>query len=66
MTEIIVTDGANGALNNIMMGFLNPGDEIVYFEPCYPMYLDVFSLLDIVPKPVALDYSEGEWKFDSD
>ena len=40
MTEILVTMGANGALTSYIQAFVNPGDEVVLFEPCFPMYLD--------------------------
>lgn len=38
MKEIIVTQGANGALNDFMMAVINKGDEVVVFTPTYPVY----------------------------
>jgi len=40
MTEVLVTAGANGALNCFIAAFVNEGDEIVAFEPMFPLYLD--------------------------
>ena len=40
MSEILVTMGANGALTSYIQAFVNPGDEVVLFEPTFPMYLD--------------------------
>ena len=38
--EVLATLGANGSLHSFINAFLNPGDELVTFEPMFPMYLD--------------------------
>lgn len=40
MTEILVSHGANSALNSFIVGLVNPreGEEVVVFEPCFPQY----------------------------
>ena len=40
MTEILVTSGANGALGAFITAYVNPGDELLIFEPAFPMYFD--------------------------
>lgn len=40
MKEIVVTNGANGALNVSINAFVNEGDELIAFEPCFPSYFD--------------------------
>ena len=39
--EIIVTAGANEAVFIAMMGLLNPGDEVLVPDPCWPTYYAV-------------------------
>lgn len=59
MNEVLVTQGANGALFSFIMAFINEGDEIVMFEPCFPLYLDHVRIAGGVIKPVPLEYSAG-------
>ena len=40
LKEIVITAGANGSLSSTILAFVNPGDEMVLFEPAFPMYLD--------------------------
>lgn len=48
-----------------MQALVNPGDECVYFEPCFPMYLDHFQIAGGVAKPVPLEVTpEKIWSFD--
>jgi N-succinyldiaminopimelate aminotransferase len=37
-TEIVVTSGATEALTSTMLGLLDPGDEVILFEPYYDSY----------------------------
>lgn len=38
MTEVMITQGANGALNLSMQTFIKKEDEVVIFTPCFPIY----------------------------
>ncbi|MCU0701345.1 MAG: aminotransferase class I/II-fold pyridoxal phosphate-dependent enzyme, partial [Myxococcaceae bacterium] len=38
-TEVTVTSGATEAIFDAVMGLVNPGDEVVLFEPFYDSYL---------------------------
>ena len=40
MTEVLVTQGANGGLMSFISAFCNKDDQVVCFEPLFPMYLD--------------------------
>src|SRR5881296_2733856 len=37
-TEIIVTVGVSEALDLALRALINPGDEVLYHEPCYVSY----------------------------
>ena len=50
-TEIVVTSGATEAITACLMAILNPGDEVVLFEPLYDTYLPVIRMLGAVPRP---------------
>ena len=53
-SEIVVTSGATEAITACLMALLNPGDEVVLFEPLYDTYLPIIRLLGAVPKLVRL------------
>jgi N-succinyldiaminopimelate aminotransferase len=52
--EVLVTSGATEALIASLMAVVNPGDEVVVFEPFYDTYLPMVRLLGAVPKLVRL------------
>lgn len=54
-SEVVVTSGGTEALGCALAGLLNPGDEVVLFEPLYDTYLPVIRLLGAVPKLVRLE-----------
>lgn len=37
-TEVLVTHGATGAIAAALDAFLNPGDRVVLFDPCSPLF----------------------------
>ena len=37
-TEVLVTHGATGALTATLDAFVNPGDRVVLFDPCSPLF----------------------------
>ena len=49
-TEVIVTAGAQEALAASFSAFLDPGDEVVLFEPFYPFMLGAVRLAGAVPR----------------
>src|SRR5690606_7733028 len=40
-TEILVTSGATEALADCLLALIEPGDEVVVFEPLYDSYLPI-------------------------
>jgi aminotransferase len=51
-TEIIVTVGVSEALDLALRALVNPGDEVLYHEPCYVSYSPSVLLAHGVPVPV--------------
>ncbi len=37
-SEVTVTAGATEAISSALLGLLEPGDEVILFEPCYDLY----------------------------
>jgi aminotransferase len=61
-TEIVVTSGATGALYSAALALLNPGDEVVLFEPFYGYHWNTMLSLRVVPVAVPLNYPD--WDLD--
>lgn len=62
--EITVTSGATEAIADAMLAFLDPGDEVVVFEPFYDAYVPVITFAGGVPRFVTL--RPPDWSFDPD
>jgi aspartate/methionine/tyrosine aminotransferase len=62
--EITVTCGATEGMMAAMLAVLNPGDEVVVFEPFYENYGPDAILSDAVPRYVTLH--EPDWRIDPD
>jgi N-succinyldiaminopimelate aminotransferase len=52
--EVMVTSGATEALAAALLATIQPGDEVVLFEPMYDAYLPIVKLAGGVPKFVTL------------
>jgi N-succinyldiaminopimelate aminotransferase len=52
--HIVVTSGATEAIAACLMAVLDPGDEVVLFEPLYDTYLPMLRLLGAIPRLVRL------------
>ncbi|MCW6681409.1 aminotransferase class I/II-fold pyridoxal phosphate-dependent enzyme [Aerococcaceae bacterium NML160702] len=53
-TEVLVTVGGSEAIDLVMRATLEPGDEVIYTEPCYVSYLPCITLADGVPVAIPL------------
>jgi aminotransferase len=53
--EVLVTSGVTGAFQAAAMALLNPGDEVLVFEPFYGYHVGTLKSLRVVPVVVALD-----------
>ena len=51
--EILVTVGVSEALDLAMRALLNPGDKVLYHQPCYVSYAPTVELVHGVGVPVA-------------
>ncbi|MPM61911.1 putative N-acetyl-LL-diaminopimelate aminotransferase [bioreactor metagenome] len=57
--ECIVTIGVSEALDIAMRAILNPGDEVVYTEPCFVSYPAEIRMAHGVPGPIATRVEDG-------
>jgi len=65
VTEVMVTSGATEALAACLFGLLEPGDEVVLFQPLYDSYVPIIRRAGAVPRFVTLDPATG-WGFTRD
>ncbi|MBC7130726.1 pyridoxal phosphate-dependent aminotransferase [Candidatus Bathyarchaeota archaeon] len=61
--EVIVTPGAKTIIFLSILACVNPGDEVLYPNPGYPIYESVINLLGAKPVPIPL-MEEKEFSFD--
>jgi aminotransferase len=59
--EIIVSAGATGAMYCAFMALLNPGDEVIVFEPYYGYHVNTLISQELVPRFVRL--KSPSWDF---
>lgn len=53
-TEVIVTSGSTGAFAMTVLALIEPGDEVILFEPYYSYHWNTIVALRGVPVPVTL------------
>ena len=58
LTEVVVTSGATEAIASSMLGLLNPGDEVVLFEPTYDSYAPCVAMAGGVARYVPLRFPD--------
>src|SRR4030066_787557 len=49
-TEVLVTPGAKQGLMYLIQTLINPGDEVILFEPCWLSYRDMILLNNGFPR----------------
>jgi len=57
--EILVTVGVSEALDIALRAIINPGDEILFHEPCYVSYSPGITLSHGTPVPVPTSAKDG-------
>jgi aminotransferase len=62
--QVTITCGSTEAMMATMMGLIDPGDEVVIFEPFYENYGPDAILSGATPRYVTLH--EPDWRFDPD
>ena len=60
-TEIVVSGGTTGAFYSACMALLNPGDEVILFEPFYGYHLSTLTATGLTAKFVRLQ--APNWTF---
>ena len=63
-TEVLVSCGATGGLHAAAMALLNPGDEVLVFEPFYGYHVSTLKSMRV--KPVLAPLAEPDWALDTD
>jgi aminotransferase len=63
-SEVLAASGATGGLHAAAMALLNPGDEVILFEPFYGYHVSTLKSLRVNPVLVAL--AEPDWALDVD
>jgi aminotransferase len=57
--QILVAVGVSEAMDLAFRAVINPGDEVIYHEPCYVSYAPGISLAYGVPVPVSCQAEDG-------
>lgn len=57
--QILVTPGANIMIYYAVRCLVNPGDEVIVQDPCFPTYLSVFNFCGVKPVGVPLYEKNG-------
>lgn len=60
--EVTITSGATEAIAAALLAFIEPGDEVVLFEPFYDAYLPMVRRAGGVPRIVRLD--PPHWRYE--
>src|ERR1051326_1668521 len=63
--EIVVTPGAKPIMYFVITALVNPGDEVIYPNPGFPIYESVINFVGGVPVPIPLR-EEEDFGFDLD
>jgi aspartate/methionine/tyrosine aminotransferase len=63
-SEIMITSGATEAIAGALMALIEPGDEVVLFQPLYDAYLPLVQRAGGVPRFVRLE--PPHWRFDEE
>jgi aminotransferase len=53
LSEVLVTVGVSEAMDLCLRALINPGDEVIYHEPCYVSYCPSIALAHGVPVAVT-------------
>ncbi|MBC7793848.1 MAG: aminotransferase [Clostridia bacterium] len=60
-TEVLVTSGATEALAAAFLALLEPGDEVVVFDPAYDSYVPMIRRAGGIPKAVPMRPPSWAW-----
>jgi aspartate aminotransferase len=57
--EVVVTPGAKSIMYFVITALVNPGDEVIYPNPGFPIYESVINFVGGVPVPIPLREETG-------
>jgi aminotransferase len=60
-TNVTVSAGATGSFQATCMALLNPGDEIILFEPFYAYHIQAILAVEAIPRYVSMRAPEWSW-----
>jgi len=63
-TEVLVASGATGGFHAACMALLNPGDEVLVFEPFYGYHVSTLKSMRV--KAVLVPLAEPSWELNTD
>ncbi|MBK9141546.1 MAG: pyridoxal phosphate-dependent aminotransferase [Candidatus Melainabacteria bacterium] len=61
-SEVTITSGTSAGLAAIILSFVEPGSEVVVFEPFFESYLAAIKIAGGIPRVVGLE--PGSWRLD--
>lgn len=61
-SEVLVASGATGGFHAAAMALLNPGDDVLLFEPFYGYHVSTLKSLRV--NPVLVPLAEPDWALD--
>jgi len=61
-TDVVVSSGSTGAFYAVCLSFLDPGDEVILFEPYYGYHVNTLGSVEAVP--VTIKLQPPDWSFD--
>lgn len=64
MSEVMVTSGATEAIAGSLLGLIQPGDEVLVFQPMYDCYVPIIRAAGGVPKFLRLE--PPHWRLPED
>jgi aspartate aminotransferase len=62
--QVVVTTGAKPPISYTMMSYVNPGDEVIYPSPGFPIYESWVTFVGAKPVPLHLE-EEKNFRFDA-
>ena len=55
MSEVMVTSGGTEALTSAILAVVQPGDEVIVFQPVYDFYLPIIRQAGGIPRLLRLE-----------